>query len=292
MPERIFALFAHRDDQRELVQRTFLDAGMVDLLLEPPPAGLSKIQLPDEESAQRLRVAAVVNGLDAPDIQRDLRPTARELAAAALLCVSAGGTGSLRGHPRAGTSYDDANACPECGAGLRQTSPLQVRRTELPKSALAAAAADELLLHESIAAVVEAADLPGVAFREVQGPDGTSLPWRQLVVEHTLPPMLASSRGLIRGRSGAERPCTRCARDGWFDTPSDPYIPAYEKKVLDTMPAAAWAHEMMGTGAWRTPVHGKRWIARRRLIVRPSLYTLLKQSKVRGLRWTPVRVEE
>jgi len=47
---------------------------------------------------------------------------------------------------------------------------------------------------------------------------------------------------------------------------------------------------MFGTGAWGTPIHGKRSLAHRRLIVRPAVYALLKPLKVRGLRWSPARV--
>ena len=84
--------------------------------------------------------------------------------------------------------------------------------------------------------------------------------------------MLVSSRGMIRGRAGVERPCARCGRDGWFDTTADPF-------------------ELFGTGAWAEPVHGKRWLAGRRLIVRPNVYAALTPLKLRGVRWFPVRVE-
>jgi hypothetical protein len=40
MPERIFALFANVADQRERIQKMFLDAGMIDELVQPAPASL------------------------------------------------------------------------------------------------------------------------------------------------------------------------------------------------------------------------------------------------------------
>jgi hypothetical protein len=252
---------------------------------------LYKIELPNDEAAQRLCFAAKANGVDTPIIQRYLDPTKKELAAAPLLCLSIGGPGTERAHPRDGTTYDDSDACPECGAGLRQTSPLRMRKTELPKSYLATGAADELLVHDSVAQVMTAARLRGVTLRPALAHDGGEIPWQQVVVEETMPPMLATSRGMIRGRAGAERPCSRCGRDGWFGTTSDPFIPAYPRSALQAMPDLAWTYEQFGTGAWGTPVHGKRWLARRRLIARPSVYALLKPLKVRGVRWTPVRVE-
>ena len=292
MPERIFALLGQRADQREQFQRMFLDAGMIDRLVEDePPLGLYKIELPNDEAAQRLCFAAKANGLEPPIIQRYLDPTAKELAAAPLLYLRVHGPGQDRHHPRADTSYDDSKACPQCGAGLLQTSPLRVRKTELPKLALATGAADEVLLHESVADVVASAPLRGISFRPVLDKDGAEVPWRQLVVEETMPPMILSSRGMTRGRSGLERPCGRCSRDGWFDAMSDPFIPAYARSVLDTMPDAAWTHELFGAGIWQTPLNGKRWLASRRLIVRPSIYKLLKPLKLRHAKWTPVRVE-
>ena len=95
---------------------------------------------------------------------------------------------------------------------------------------------------------------------------------------------------MIRGRAGAERPCARCGRDGWFDTTADPFIPSYAPSVLDTMPDVAWTFELFGTGAWATPLHCRRSLARRRLIVRPRVHAALKPLKLRGLHWFPVRV--
>lgn len=291
MPERIFAIFADVPAERERVRRMFRDAGMFKPLVVPAPALLHKIELPNEDVARRLTVAAAANGLAPPAIHRYVDPTARELAAAPLLLLRAGGPGTNRGHPRDGTSYDDSQACPECGAGLVQTSPFRVRKTELPKSFLAAGVADDLLLHESVAGIVASAGMQGMTLRPVLDPSGAALPWLQVVVETTLPPMLASSRGMIRGRSGAERPCARCGRDGWFDTTTDPFIPSYSRAVLETMPDAAWTFERFGTGAWAAPVHGKRRLAGRRLIVRPRVYAALKALKLRGVRWFPARVE-
>lgn len=293
MPERIVAIFADIPAERDRVRRMFRDAGLFEHLGKPPSASalLHKIELPNEEVAQRLTLAAAANGLEPPSIHRYMDPTPKELAAAPLLLMRPGGPGTERGHPRHGTSYDDSHACPDCGAGFVQTSPLRVRTTELPKSFLATGVADDLLLHESIAGIIASAGLQGMTLRPALDPSGAAIPWFQTVVETTLPPMLASTRGMIRGRAGAERPCARCGRDGWFDTAADPFIPVYPRSVLETMPDAAWTFELFGTGAWKEPVHGKPWLARRRLIVRSRVYAALKPLKLRGVRWLPARVE-
>ena len=293
MPERIFALFTNVSSEHDRVRLMLRDAGLFEHLskLTPPPPVLCKIELPNEDAAQRLTIAAAAHGLKAPTIQRYVDPTRKELAAAPLLLLRAGGPGNDRGHPREGTSYDETHACPQCGAGLVQTSPFRVRKTELPKSFLGTGIADDLLLHESVAGTIASAGLRGMSLRPVHDRAGAPIPWFQVVVETTMPPMLASSRGMIRGRAGLERPCARCGRDGWFNTTGDPFIPTYSRSVLDSMPDAAWAHELFSTGAWAHPIHGKRMLAHRRLIVRPAVYAALKPLKLRGVYWSPVRVE-
>ena len=292
MPERLFALFANVPAERDRVRAMFVEAGMFAQLAQPAPSGLLyNIELPNEDVAQRLLIAAAANGLKPPSIHRYIDPTPKELAAAPLLYLRALGPGSDRGHPRDGTSYDDTHACPRCGAGVVQTSPFRVRKTELPKSYLGTGIADDLLLHESVAGVVRSAGLRGVTLRPVHDPSGTPVPWFQLVVETTLPRMQMNSRGMIRGRASGERPCARCDRDGWFNTTADPFVPSYARSVLDTMPDAAWAYELFGTGAWAAPVHGRPALATRRLIVHPRMYAALKPLKLRGVRWSPVRVD-
>ena len=293
MPERIVALFANIPAERDRVRRMFRDAGMFEHLTKPLSDSelVIKIELSNEEAARRLTIAAAANGLKPPSIQRYVDPTAKELAAAPLLFVRALGPGTGRGHPRDGTSYDDSHACPQCGAGLVQTSPFVVRKTELRKSYLATGVADDLLLHESVAGVVTSAGMRGMNLRPVLDPSGAAIPWFQVVVETTMPPMLASSRGMIRGRTGLERPCARCGRDGWFNTQADPFIPSYPRSVLDTMPDAAWTYELFSTGSWAEPLNGKRSLASRCLIVRPRVYAALNPLKLRGIRWLPARVE-
>lgn len=293
MPERIYALFSNLPSDRERLQLMLVDAGLFEQLakLRSDSGLLLKVELPDEEAAQRLLFAAKANGLERPLMRRYIDPTAKELATAPLLFLRALGPGTDRRHPREGTSYDESRACPECGAGLVQTSPFRVRKTELPKSYLATGIADDLLLHESVAGIIESAGLRGMTLRPVLDPAGAPVPWFQVVVETTMPPMLLSARGMIRGRSGEERPCARCGRDGWFSNGEDPFIPSYGRSVLDSMPDAAWTFELFSTGAWKRPIHGKRSLASRMLIVTPRVYAALKPLKLRGVRWSPVRVE-
>jgi hypothetical protein len=291
MPERIYALYHYLADEKERAQQMFLDAGLLDVVVSHERLnGFQKLALPNEDVVQRLEFAAAANSLKPPSVRRYLEPTKKELRAAPLLYVRVAEHHSPDGHPRAGTTYDEANACAQCGAGLRQTSSLRLRNKEVPQKGLVAGVGDEFLFHESVAAVLVAAHVRGVSLTPVLDATGVQLPWRQLVVEQHMPPMSLGTRGVIRGRTSGEQPCARCGSDGHFDSGEDPFIPTYPASAVATMLDAAWTAERFGTGAWGAPVHGKRWLADRRLIVRPVVYTLLEPLKLRGLRWSPVRV--
>ena len=102
--------------------------------------------------------------------------------------------------------------------------------------------------------------------------------------------MIAVARGLVRGRGGAEAPCATCGCDGWFDAVAEPFIPAYVGEGVVRIPDFARTAERFGTGHWAVPVHGKRSLASRRVIVRPAVYAFFRARKIRGVRFTPVTV--
>jgi hypothetical protein len=197
---------------------------------------------------------------------------------------------SHEGHPRPGTCYDDSAACASCGDGLRQISPLVITSKEIPKTGLLGSIDDDVLVHDSLADEMQASSLTGIRFGEVTDSRGYRLPWRQLFVEQAMPSMIASARGLVRGRAGEEAPCARCGCDGWFDAPSEPFLPAYVGESIVRMPDFARTAERFGTGHWGVPIHGRRLLASRRLIVRPAVYAFFRARKVRGVRFTPVTV--
>ncbi len=291
MPEKIFALYNYVDAERERAQRMFLDAGLLDVVVDPEMfAGFQKIPLPDETTALKLSMLAPMHGLRAPSIHRELHPTERELRGCRLLHMFVWTHASPEGHPRETTTYDESHACPECGAGLRQTSPLVLRRPEVPKRGLLGSIGDDVLVHESLARELQDAGFAGLRFEPVLDHTHAPLPWRQLVVEGSMPPMTAASRGLKRGKFAGEEPCPRCARDGYFDSAADPFLPAYASSALVGLPDIALTSEHFGTGAWARPIHGRRHLASRRIIVRPGVYAFFRARKVRGVRFSPVAV--
>ena len=292
MPEKIFVLYNYTDAEREQAQHMFLDAGLLDVVVTPRLlTGHHKLELRDDDAARRLRIAARLHGLREPHIQRILHPTERELRAATLLYMHVWIHNTPNGHPREGTTYDERSACPECGDGLRQTSPLRLKNKEVPKpGALLGGIRDQVLVHESLAAELCVARLTGACLEPVLDAAGTPLPWRQLVVHESMPPMTLATRGVVRGRGSAEGPCVRCGCDGYIDSGADPFVPAYDAASLDDLPDFALTAERFGTGAWGTAAHGQRHLATRRIIVRPAVYTFFRERKVRGVRFTPVAV--
>jgi hypothetical protein len=147
-----------------------------------------------------------------------------------------------------------------------------------------------VLVHESLASEMCKARLTGVSFEPVLNASGEPLPWRQLVVEHTMPPMTLATRGVVRGRGSTEGPCARCGCDGYFDSGADPFVPAYDASALEDLPDFALTAERFGTGAWGAAAHGQRHLASRRIIVRSCVYAFFRERKVRGVRFTPVAV--
>ena len=292
VPEKIFVLYNYTDAEREQAQHMFLDAGLLDVVVTPHLlTGHHKLELRDDDAARRLRIAARLHGLREPHIQRILHPTDKELRTAKLLYMHVWIHNAPNGHPREGTSYDDSAACPECGDGVRQTSPLRLKNKEVPKvGALLGGIRDQVLVHESLAREMCTAKLSGVRFEPVLDASGAPLPWRQLVVEGVMPPMTLATRGVVRGRGSAEGPCSRCGCDGYFDSGADPFMPAYDGSALDDIPDFALTAERFGTGAWGSGANGQRHLASRRIIVRPAVYAFFRERKVRGVRFTPVAV--
>jgi hypothetical protein len=291
VPEKIYVTYNYLPTDRARVQQMFLEAGMLDVVVDPALlSGFQKLTVPNEETVSKLGLAARLCALPAPTVHRVLEPTARELSAAPLLHMFVWIHHSHEGHPRAGVCYDEATACAWCGDGLRQISPLVIAGKEIPKSGALGSIDDDVLVHDSLAEEMESAALTGVRFGDVVDTQGHRLPWRQLLIDHAMPPMIASARGLVRGRGDDEGPCPQCGCDGWFDSVSEPFVPAYIGESAVGIPDFARTAERFGTGHWAVPVRGRRSIASRRIIVRPAVYAFFRSRKIRGVRFTPVAV--
>lgn len=291
MPEKIYVTYNYQPADRARVQQMFLAAGMLDVVVDPQLlTGFQKVFVPNEETVAKLSLAAKLHALPSPAVHRVFEPTPRELSSARLLHMVVWIHHSHHGHPRPGVIYDESAICPGCGNGLRQISALVLTHKEIPTHGVLGSIDDEVLVHDSLAEEMVGAGLTGVAFGDVVDVNGHRVPWRQLLIEYSMPPMITATRGIVRGKSGTEAPCAQCGCDGWFDTTTEPFVPAYLGETVTGMPDFARTAERFGTGHWTIPVHGKRSIASRRLIVRPAVYEFFRARKVRGVRFTPVTV--
>jgi hypothetical protein len=291
VPEKIYVTYNYLPDDRARAQQMFLEAGLLDVVVDPALlSGFQKLCVPNEEIISRLGHAARSIAITAPTVHRVFEPTARELSAARLLHMFVWIHHSHEGHPRVGVTYDDSSVCNSCGDGLRQISPLVITGKEIPKSGSVGSIDDDIIVHDSLADEMESGTLTGIRFGGVEDMQGHRLPWKQLLIDQAMPPMIAAARGLVRGRSGAEAPCGKCGCDGWFDAVAEPFIPAYVGEGVARIPDFARTSERFGTGHWAVPVHGKRSLASRRVIVRPAVYAFFRSRKIRGVRFTPVTV--
>ena len=70
-----------------------------------------------------------------------------------------------------GTIYDESSACPICGSGARQLSPLKLKRKTIPRSDLAMTIADgdEIIASERFVKMVREHELTGIDFDPVYG---------------------------------------------------------------------------------------------------------------------------
>lgn len=68
-----------------------------------------------------------------------------------------------------GTIYDESSACPVCGSGAKQLSPLKLRRSSIPKADMAVTIAwgDETIVSERFVKMVKDNKLKGLNFEPV-----------------------------------------------------------------------------------------------------------------------------
>ena len=71
-----------------------------------------------------------------------------------------------------GTIYDESSACPICGSGAKQLSPLKLRRNSIPNADMAETIAwgEETVVSEKFVAMIKENNLEGMNFEQVISP--------------------------------------------------------------------------------------------------------------------------
>lgn len=203
------------------------------------------------------------------------------------------------GGPVDGTEYDLSSACPFCGSGAVQVGDLYLKRSEAPrKGDISRTIAGQTVVSLSLAYSLFHAGLSGFHFRSVKSSrDGSDLPWVQWFIEEHLPPMSAASSGVIRDfkkYNWGEPACAKCNRNGYFHTPEEPFQLRYDKgKVTESdLPDVLHTWEWFGYSWLSDPLKESHFGASPLLIVKPKVYQLLKQLRVRAVMFEPVEFVE
>jgi len=254
---------------------------------KPSPFGISALALwEDDPGLSRLREALADLGIDNVE-RRELVFMDEELRAAPLLRMLVRRAPRGLGGPAHGTEYDLSAACPCCGTGAVQVSPLVVRRSDVPGRGGVVETA-----HGEIVVSVETAE----AFRDVSGVElrplravrsREELFWLQVIAETELPPWSGGTTGGAR-----ERPCQTCGRDGYFDSLEQPLRLAYDAREVDpgSLPDVVRTYECFGNSVLRRESPSDSRFAQPLTLVKPRVRDRLIRAGARNLAFEPVMV--
>jgi hypothetical protein len=203
-----------------------------------------------------------------------------------------------------GTTFDLSRACPRCGTGAIQTSPLLLPLTGLPKKGLLCEAAHgEILVAAPLADALRENNVTGLELRQVRlYANGEPLPWWQMVSQHEMPRMHPETRGVLTDevdhltQDGAVirtlHPCPECRQDGRYATTAEPFELAYSEKVvkLSELPDVVHTWERFGRSGIDPEDPRLSHFAVPLLLVRPRIFDIFRRLKVRHARFEPVRL--
>ena len=292
MKTRIFAFLGFRSWRFPQAQEFFRSIGRNDLAESAElPAYLYTFQFDSEADYLAFRAEAAAFGFADDDfsVRKEFLYTPSELEAGPLLRMMVDRAPKGLGGPTYGTEYDLANACPVCGTGAVQTSPLYLRGGDPPKTADIFKTLDnDVLVSPKVAEAFLREQVTGAELRQAIGhKDREPLPWFQLVCTHELPRMSGLSK-LSR-----DDPCRLCSRDGYYDLGREPSRIVYDASQvnLDELPDFSCTWERVGKSVLREPFK-KSHLASPLLVVKPRVYKIFRQLKVRGAVFEPVHVVE
>jgi hypothetical protein len=288
--ESAILIVGSHDTPWAVIREIFLRAGLADMAKRgPQPFGVYTLKLAvGSAELEALKSALRAQGLTWSE-RLERRYTDVELRRFPLLNLVVRRAEKGLGGPAYGTEYDLTGACPVCGTGAIQTSPLYLKRSDIPTKAEMFQTLDhEFLVSTPVADALRSGDVTGLELRQARAArTREALPWWQILATFELPPMHESSEGIE-----TERPCRMCHRSGFFVNPNG-FELAYESDAVaqDAVPDVNWTYERFGNGALREPLTGSSF-ASPKLIVKPRVLDILRKAGVRFLEFAPVRVVE
>jgi len=219
--------------------------------------------------------------------------TDEELDSAPLLIMQTTDDVEVFAGPRLGTTYDMSKACPTCGAGAQQTSPLLIDAEGLPKLEklrVASSYYSDIIVDERLAAELDVLGIKGLTFSAVyaitKDKRQIKLPWRQLRAAHTMPLMSPRSTGIERIAD-----CPLCKRSGLSSMVKRPTRLAYRAEDLDGAEDVnttwEWFGDVKFNGDVSDALFAYPWF-----LVTPKVMRILRNAGAPGFDWLPIRVIE
>jgi hypothetical protein len=272
----------------QAIQNLFIALGRADLADEPETSGYRRLDFGSREEVQHCLATVEKHGFGSLNlsIYTERHYTLEELRAASFLTLRLNRAGRGDGGPTYGTEYDLSTGCSRCGAGAVQTSPLVLRRSDVPaKQGMFYTGNDEYLVSDLVGAALEQAEVTGLELRPAVSTSGSKLPWLQLVAPYRMPPMAPSTRGLVR-----DLVCLQCTRSNHYGTPYEPLDGHYTDVDPEGLPDVVHTWECYGVSVLREPFKDSR-IANPLLLIRPRVYDVLREYKVKQLVCHPIVLE-
>ncbi len=220
--------------------------------------------------------------------------TEEELSSARLLLMHPNRQVEVCGGVACGTTYDLSGACPACGTGGKQSSPLFMDAEDLGDLE-GQRAGSTIFFHILVDPGLEAALLrtgaTGMSFRDVYAvwPDKRTLklPWKQLCATRTLPPMSSSTTCLTR-----YQPCEVCGRNGYATNyEHEPTRIVYRASDLRDADDVNMSWENIGYAILKPELRDSL-LSYPWMVVTPRVRRVFRDAGVTCFDWLPIRVEE
>lgn len=244
----------------------------------------------DETDERVAKVYALLKqyGIE-PDVSGFIEYSDDDLQNARLLWLgSSSFDDQVHANPSLGTKYDMTHACPHCGTGAKQVSPLYVDHTYMAKIRKHRAISTmngDVLVDGGMVKKLKDAGITGISFGDVRArlkdDKWTSVARDQILIEHTMPPM----RGELTEKD-IEHLCKVCRRGGFMSYGNKTYREEDLVGLKDFNLTWEWF------GVFRTAED--RFGAHRSnpsVLVTPKVMNIFRDAGVKTLGWRPVDIE-
>lgn len=243
----------------------------------------------DEGDERVARVLALLKQYNVePNVSGAVEYSNEDLQSARLLWLrSSSLDDEVHASPSFGTKYDMTHACPHCGTGAKQVSPLYIDNTCMPKIRKHRAIPTmdrDVLVDGGMAKKLKDAGITGISFGEVRArlknDKWTSVAREQILIEHVMPPM----RGELTEKD-IKHLCNVCRRGGFMS-----YGKKYREEDLVGMKDFNRTWEWFGE--FRTA--DDRFGAHRSdpgILVTPKVMNIFRDAGIKTFEWTPIGIE-